>query len=248
MCNKLFDSHLKLFYTPIEAALRWCDLLEYEHRILEAKWLYADQLLTLFPQWPCLATHVGLILDAVRHGELRSYQSELLTTIEYRGTPSFRIRHGELKAWMSLYHPDERPPYLFTRSADAEGSVKWGHYLKVKSERDALESLYGQVSESHKNVSLKLAELTAEVDRLYPSASIQSQINPRSEGGLLDVIGALLKLLLSEHPLKKRPAFFASQDAIVTAIQQQYPDHPGFKKRTLDQRFADANKRFKTRA
>jgi hypothetical protein len=91
----------------------------------------------------------------------------------------------------------------------------------------------------------QLATLGIEVEQLRASAEEEKPADARTEAGLLDVIGVLLRLLLNGSPGEKNNPFFASQDAIVATIQQQFPDHPGFKKRTLDQRFADANKRFK---
>ena len=124
MCRQCSDPHFKLLYTPIEAALRWCGLQAFETQICQANWLYPEQLLKLFPRWPCLATHVGMILDAVQHQELRSHPQALFTGIDANlGPRSLRIRHGELKAWMSLYHPDQKPPFLFAYAADAQSYI-----------------------------------------------------------------------------------------------------------------------------
>lgn len=246
MCRQCSDPHFKLLYTPIEAALRWCGLQAFETQICRANWLYPEQLLKLFPRWPCLATHVGMILDAVQHQELPSHPQALFTGLDANlGPRSLRIRHGELKAWMSLYHPDQKPPFLFAYAADTEGSVKWGHYLVLKADRDTLQVLCNRLTKSHAEVVEQLATLGVEVEQLRASAEEEKPADARTEAGLLDLIGVLLRLLLNGSPGEKNKPFFASQDAIVAAIQQQYPDHPGFKKRTLDQRFADANKRFK---
>ena len=146
---------------------------------------------------------------------------------------------------MSLYHPDQKPPFLFAYAADAEGSVKWGHYLVLKADRDTLQVLCSRLTKSHAEVVEQLATLGVEVEQLRASAEEEKPADARTEASLLDVTGALLRLLLNESPGEKNKPFFPSQDAIVAAIQQEFPDHPGFKKRTLDQRFADANKRFK---
>lgn len=249
MCRQCSDPHVKLLYSPIEAALHWCGLQVYEDQIRQASWLYAEQLLKIFPQWPCLAKHVGMILDAVQHRELPSHPQALFTGNDANlGPESLRIRHGELKAWMSLYHPDQRPPFLFAGSVDAEGSIKWGHYLVLKADRDTLQVLCNRLTKSHAEVSEQLAKLGLEVEQLRASAESKQPADARTEAGLLDVIGAMLRLLLHGSTLGKNKPFFTSQDAIVAAIQHHFPNHPGFKKRTLDQRFADANKRFKTGA
>jgi hypothetical protein len=246
MCRQCSDPHFKLLYTPVEAALRWCGLQAHEHQIRQSKWLYAEQLFKTFPQWPCLATHVAMILDAIQHGELSAQPPDLFSGADGNPGPgSLRIRHGDLKAWMSLYHPDQKPPFLFAFAADAEGSVKWGHYLVLKGDRDTLQVLCERLTKAHAEASQQLADLSVELEQLRVSASDDKPIDARTEGGWLDLVGVMLRLLLDPDPTDKKRPFFASQDAIVSAIQEQFAEHPGLGKRTLDQRFADANKRFK---
>lgn len=43
----------KVFYRPIEAVLRWCNLTAHEAQILEATGRCPIMLNTVFPQWPC---------------------------------------------------------------------------------------------------------------------------------------------------------------------------------------------------
>lgn len=246
MCRHCSDPSIKLTYTPLEAALRWCGLMVHQDEIAEARWLYAQQLLRIFPQWPCLAQHVALILDAIRHDELPTHPQELFTgTDSETGPSSFRIRHNELKAWMSLFHPDQKPPFLFACTADSGGTVKWGHYLALKADRDTLQRECKRLGMSHAKVVEQLAELGIELEQLRATPASSPAADARSEPALLDLVGAMLRVMLTSHFPKNNRPFFASQDAIVSAIQEQFPDHPGFGKRTVDQRFAEANKRFK---
>lgn len=44
----------KIFYRPIDAAIRWCNLMAHETKILESAWDCPALLSKYFPQWPCL--------------------------------------------------------------------------------------------------------------------------------------------------------------------------------------------------
>lgn len=46
--------YAKIYYRPIEPALRWCNLMAHETEILEVSWHCPATLSTAFPQWPCL--------------------------------------------------------------------------------------------------------------------------------------------------------------------------------------------------
>lgn len=60
----------KIFYHPIDIALRWCNLMEYEAQILEAAYTCLNVLKTAFPQWPCLHANTEIIFDAAYNVEL----------------------------------------------------------------------------------------------------------------------------------------------------------------------------------
>jgi len=59
----------KVFYRPINAAIRWCDLMAHEAQILEAAWDCPTLLSRILPQWPCLHANTEKIFDAVRNHE-----------------------------------------------------------------------------------------------------------------------------------------------------------------------------------
>lgn len=65
-CNALE----KPFYTPIEAALRWCNLIAHEADILST---VGDEIIPsvrAFPRWPCLRANAEKLLDAMNNGDL----------------------------------------------------------------------------------------------------------------------------------------------------------------------------------
>lgn len=134
------NPYAKVFYRPIDAALRWCNLMAYETQILEAAWHYPRMLNTAFPQWPCLHVNNERIFDAVLHGELPyGYLGMPVAS----GTPvdctQLTIRHTDLKLWMSRYYLDQRPTFLFEQSLNQPGAISIGTYLALQADRDALQ-------------------------------------------------------------------------------------------------------------
>lgn len=60
----------RLYYRPIEAALRWCNLVDHEAQILEKVGTALVPDLGIFPQWPCLRLNTEKIWMAIHDGEL----------------------------------------------------------------------------------------------------------------------------------------------------------------------------------
>ena len=70
MSAYVFNPQAKVFYRPIDAALRWCNLIHFETQIMQAAWSHPEELAALFPQWPGLCATTEKIYDAVRNGDL----------------------------------------------------------------------------------------------------------------------------------------------------------------------------------
>jgi hypothetical protein len=65
-CNALE----KPFYKPIEAALRWCNLVANEEMILQVVDGVTIPTPSMFPQWPCLRANTERVLDALISGDI----------------------------------------------------------------------------------------------------------------------------------------------------------------------------------
>ena len=105
----------RIYYRPIEAAVRWAGLLRFEPRILETLGPRAMPEPNDFPRWPLLRLFSERIFDALAHDEL-SYGKAGMAQEPQRPAlddPALIVRHVDLKAWMSHYYPGERPPFLF---------------------------------------------------------------------------------------------------------------------------------------
>lgn len=69
-------------YHPIDAAILWCGLSEYEEEILQVEFSHPGSLRKQFSQWPGLHDHLECIYDAILSGELPA---------TYLGSRSLRI-------------------------------------------------------------------------------------------------------------------------------------------------------------
>lgn len=227
-----FNPLAKTFYRPIDAALRWCELVQYEAEIVKADWYCPKRLGSLFPQWPCLQANLERLYDAMRNGELPYGQFGVSVPM---GTPlesvSLTVRHADLRLWMQRHYPDQRPEFLFGSDNDTHENINPAAYLSLHAERDAL------VQEC-----TKLQRQAAERQAV---ALEQRPLSERSEHTLLQIIGALNYTILDVSPAGKPMSVLENQAAIVDAITARFKDIPGLSKRTLDAKFAAANRALK---
>ncbi|MDN7676092.1 hypothetical protein QZM22_27260 [Burkholderia oklahomensis] len=107
----LLRAHTKVFYRPIEAAIRWTGLLRFEQRILRVLKQHnglpehAD-----FPRWSQLCLNLERLRDALVNRDL-PYDKNNITCDDASllDTPDLTIRHVDLKAWMIRFYPSSVP-------------------------------------------------------------------------------------------------------------------------------------------
>lgn len=241
-----FNPQAKTFYRPIDAALRWCNLMAHEAKILEVAWNDSSNLSKAFPQWPCLQANTDKIYDAVRNGELPYGSFGISVPL---GTPVeltlLTVRHSDLRLWMQIYYPDQRPDFLFESNDDAQDKISMGVYFALQAERDALLRERDALQRKLQDVEADLQALGLEQESLKTLVKTQGQLSDRSEHTYLQIIGALVNTVLDVSPAGKPLSVFKSQAAIVDALTARHNDIPGLSKRTLDKKFAAANRTLK---
>lgn len=246
MSSKNFNPQARTFYRPIDAALRWCNLIRYEAQIVQSAWSCPEKLRGLFPQWPCLQANTDIIYDAVRNGELPygcfGISVPLGTPVEL---PLLTVRHSDLRYWMQIYYPDQRPDFLFESSDDTRDKISLGVYFALQAERDALLRERNTLQRQLQDVEADLQALGLEQESLKALVKTQGQLSKHSEHTYLQIIGALLNTVLDSSPSGKPLSVFKSQSAIVDAITARHRDISGLSKRTLDEKFAAANRSLK---
>ncbi|WP_108574910.1 hypothetical protein [Pseudomonas sp. GV047] len=243
-----FNPHSKTFYRPIDAALRWCNLIRYEAQIVQATWSRPEELASLFPQWPCLHAAIEKIYDAVRNGEL-TYGCLGISVPRgsYVEPPQLTIRHSDLRHWMQVYYPDQKPSFLFKSGRDAHENVRLGTFLALQADRDTLLRELDTQQRHLQDILEDLRAIGLERDDLKVMVKAHGQLSERSEITYQNIIGALVNLLLDHSPAGKPLSVFKNQAAIVDAVIARHQDVPGLSKRTLDEKFAAANRSLKKR-
>ena len=236
----------KIFYRPVEAAIRWCNLVDYEHQILES---FSDSPAfpyKAFPQWPQLHIAIERILDAIRNGELPYGCIGISVPFGSYVEPfQLTIRHSDLRRWMETHYPDHKPSFLFEAGEDAPAKVSLGAFLSLKADRDELSRELKAQQQRIQEVLAELQSIGLERDDLKALAKTNGQLSDRSELTYHNIIGALVSLLLDHSPAGKPLSVFTNQAAIVDAIVARHNDVPGLSKRTLDEKFAVANRSLK---
>ncbi|HBO3353882.1 TPA: hypothetical protein L4S42_001688 [Pseudomonas aeruginosa] len=238
-----YNSPAKAYYRPIEAALRWCNLMAYEAQILEKSWHCPALLSQIFPQWPCLHTNVERIFDAVRNHELPygCLGIPVPTGAEVECT-LLTVRHTDLKRWMSCHYPDQRPAFLFERPPDRFSEVSIGTYLALQADRDALQLQVKNTQAAYKELLGELQSVGLERENLQALLKSKGKLSNRSELVYLHIIGAMLSLMLGHSPSGKPHSVFRNQSSVVSALTAHFENLPGITKRTLDEKFAAAKR------
>ncbi|UZD97687.1 hypothetical protein LOY64_12025 [Pseudomonas corrugata] len=232
-------SNEKIFYRPIEVAIRWCGLIAHETQILESEWDIQGRLINAFPQWPCLHASMEKLMDAIQNQEL-PYGALGITVTP--GTPVdlrlLTVRHADLKWWMIIYHPDQQPSFLFSKTIASQEAIHYSTYLILQADRDALQV---QLKATEAKLQSLIDELKAaglERENLRMLAENKQQLSDHSKSSFLNVIGALVDIMLSSSTAGRRHSIFDSQASIVDSITAHYGGITGLSKRSLDEKFA----------
>ncbi|WP_454834418.1 hypothetical protein [Pseudomonas lini] len=235
--------YTKLFYRPIEIALRWCGMMKFEAQVLK-KAEASFPLERTLASWPCLLEKIDLLNDAIRNQEL--VYGCLGVTVSLNDPVErslMTIRHTDLKRWFIKYHPAERPNFIFD---EFEKQYLSRHTIEVhrallveldicKAERERTRGHLQDVTEERDLLKRENAQLIAQLRSA-------NKPNERAERSYLLLIGALITLLLGKTPSGKPYSSFASQASIISVLTARNRGKPGFNKRSLEEKFAAAKR------
>lgn len=237
--RRLHDS--KVFYRPIEAAIRWSELTRFESRILET---IGDRGIPSpgdFPRWPMLHLNTERIFDGLRNGEL-PYGEAGITRDDPSliDSPGLTVRHVDLKAWMSWFYPDQKPAFLFDAlERQLHPAIGIESVQALLADREALKVRLAEREQSFDT-------LHREHQRLRKTAASESaagrDVAPRSETTYLNIIGGLLTLLLGKSPGGKPYSSFETTEAVISALLAHHEGRPGISERTLWAKLAAARR------
>lgn len=246
MSTYVFSPQTKLFYRPIEAALRWCKFTSHESEILKAAWSRPAISTDFLSQWPGLQAAVEKINDAIQNAELPyGCLGISVPSGTYVEPNQLTIRHTDLRRWMQAYYPEQRPVFLFGPDKAPPQKISLGAFLALQVDRDVLLRELNTLQRHYQETLADLQNIGLERNDLKTLVKTKGQLSERSELTYQNIIGAMLNLFLDHSPGGKPLSVFKNQSAVVDALIARHKDVPGLSKRTLDEKFAASNRNLK---
>ena len=247
--SKSCSSLEKAYYTPIEAALRWCNLIAHEVLILERVGDGVLPSVGMFPQWPCLRVNAEKILDAIHNCEIPyGRDGKTVQPGEQVAEHRLTVRHSDLKSWMSKNYPNQKPAFLFDAvEQQLHAGITVEAYQTLQAENKRLNIRLDNAMKTFQQQKNEISELQGERDSLRRMVdnSVQN-IDQRSETTYLNIIGGLLFLMLGRSPAGIKQSVFENQSSIISNLLGHFEGKPGMSSRTLEAKFAEANKSIKS--
>ena len=237
----------KVYYRPIEAAIRWAGLLKHKKEILRLiSWPRHLPMTLDFPGWTELRLCTERIYDAIFNGEL-PYGCNGITQNDkvLWDSPDLTIRHVDLKRWMRDQYPEQRPAFLFSRReriAHPIITLETGQAMLV--ERKALKAELKQCRRQLEMLQEQHHVLSKQIE--VTPAGNECSITDRAESTYQHIIGGMLDLILGQSPAGTPYSSFRTQEAIVSALIAHHGGIMGITERTLNGKFAQARRRMRS--
>lgn len=241
-CNALE----KPYYKPIEAALRWCNLINYEDVILQTVGEELLPPLGAFPQWKCLRPNAEKVYEAILNGELPyGRDGRTVSTGEHVKKERLTIRHTDLKTWMTKHHPGQKPPFLFDEvERTTHTAFNGDSFRALQADRDALKLRVENAIEKYKTLQRERDRIEGERASLAAMVEKMNVPGQRAETTYLNIIGGLLGLMLGSTPTGKNSVYL-NQGAIISGLLGNYGNASGISASNLEGKFAEANRSIK---
>lgn len=232
---------VKVFYSPIEAAIRWSGLYEFEQSILAQLGGRRRTLEEDFPRWPTLHLNAERLYNAMINGDL-AYGKNGVTCDDTSllSDPGLTIREVDLKAWMVQHYPEEKPSFLFSRVE--RHRLSRTAIERLLSENTALQLLLNKCCEECDQLKKHNTQLTRQVDDLTQQLEPDEALSERGRAALLNIIGGLLTALRGSSSSGKRYSQFDSDAAIIEKIIFYHGGRVGISERTMQKHFAAARR------
>lgn len=239
-----YRAYTKVYYRPIEAAIRWSGLARHEQHILDVLGRRKIPGPGDFPQWHTLRLNAERLFDAIVNRDLPCGKEGITSaTIPSLDDPDLTIRHVDLKTWMVRYYPTHKPRFLFNPlerqlfagiSVDAVRAVL-ADRAALKAQLEHCKAIYEKLHREHKILARKQEAIPSIIDQ-------PAVLSGRSESTYLNIIGGMLGLLLGQSPAGQPYSTFRTQESVISALIAHHDGRLGISERTLQAKFAAANR------
>jgi len=193
--SKSCNSLEKLYYHPIEAALRWCNLIDHESEILAAVGVDLLPPTNTFPHWPCLRLNTEKIWASINDGEL-PYGRDGKSVVS--GDPvrkdRITVKHTDLRTWMQKTYPDQKPKFLFDEiERSTHSAINADTFRTLQADRDTLKARIDKAEEWAKAIIAEKNDLQNQNKSLAAQVKEIDPLDTRERNTLLIIIAALCK-------------------------------------------------------
>ncbi len=195
--SKVFSIPKKLgYYSPLEAAIRWCGFVENEAEIKRSVALQQEtdldngepdsDFLPYVKGWPNLREAHDMIIEAVLEDNIK--------VNFHLGVPPGKIADIELRRWFRSFLPDQRPLFLFDGDEDNdedndEASAELRQKVfELEQQRSVINESFTELERQNEALKAELVALRKQVESLQSSTRPQQT---RARRTLLTLIAAL---------------------------------------------------------
>jgi hypothetical protein len=181
----------KPYYKPIEAALRWCNLISHESEILRGTGNDLFPGIGVFPHWPCLRANAEKIYDAILNGGLpHGRDGRTVSPGDHVAKERLTIRHADLREWMAKHYPDQKPAFLFDEvERNTHAAYNADTFRALQADRDALNVRLEKAADTFRSMKQELDSIKGERDSLR--AMVDKAMTTTERNTLLTIIAGL---------------------------------------------------------
>ncbi|MBD3816557.1 MAG: protein kinase [Halothiobacillus sp.] len=233
------------YTVPVAAAL-WCgiqpdrvqEILDESNKVHSA--IYKHQ------NYPCLEHRCKAIHEAIDAGALPVSRE---TGKSFDGSTSHvaperrHVSRQDLKEWIAREFPADKPAFLFDEiERKTHAAINTASYLTLQAECNALKAELSIAEKWGNEAKREMDALRVERDSLLAMVNKANAPGERAETTYLNIIGGLLGLMLGKTPAGKPQSVYENQAAIIEALLAHNDRKLGISKRTLEEKFAAANR------
>ncbi|MCP9270082.1 protein kinase [Xenorhabdus sp. XENO-1] len=244
-----FQRLLSYFYVE-QMAMLWCGINPSDFNEVLAECEYIQRGVPKHPYIECLESRAMAIMDAIEAKQLavgRDGRKHEITEYDHVAPERRTILLKDFKEWLIKFYPNEKPKLIFDDiERNIHTSITIEAYQVLKADRDHLQVRINKAEEVYKELKKKLDLLEGE------NASLKNMVdnnllklNDRSETTYLNIIGGLLDIMLKTSPSGQKLSVYDNQSSIISALLAYHDGKAGISARTLESKFASANKSIK---
>lgn len=240
-CDDVF-AYYSIYPIPVAAAL-WCNIppnevnkyLDNSTEITPGIWRH--------PRVKCLEAKCRAMHAAIVTNNLQASRENGMTTTDHIAPARRHVSRQHLKDWIAKEFPGNKPPFLFDEiERKTHPAINAAAYQSLQADLAAAHSENERLLSLTQKLTDERDDLRGQIESLKAIVEKNAALAPRSETTLLNIIGCMLKLMLSTSPAGKPHSIFTSQAMIISSILAYFQNVPGISDRTLEQKFADANR------